>query len=221
MVASGEAELGLRERKKLEMRRVIGEAAIRLFAERGFDEVTVADVAAAVNVSEKTVFNYFATKEDLVVAGRADAEAGVVRAVRERAPGQSVLAAARAHALWIAERLQEIPAEKRTRWRKILKDATAVQLRMRQMTLQHEEELARVFREETGASESDPIPNILAGAVGLLVRTAYCGLTGWPSGRRLAHAEVLANIHRTFDLFERGLGDYGVRTRKAPAAAAR
>ena len=57
---------GLRERKKLQTRELIAETARRLFAERGFEAVTVAEVARAADVAEKTVFNYFPTKEDLV-----------------------------------------------------------------------------------------------------------------------------------------------------------
>ena len=57
--------MGLRESKKLHTRQVIADAAMQLFAQRGFDHVTVAEVAEAAAVSEKTVFNYFPTKEDL------------------------------------------------------------------------------------------------------------------------------------------------------------
>src|SRR5487761_448962 len=64
-----DAELGLRERKKLRTRRLIAQTAARFFVERGFDAVPVAEVARAAEVSEATVFNYFPTKEDLVYQG--------------------------------------------------------------------------------------------------------------------------------------------------------
>ncbi len=63
------AEVGLRERKKQQTRELITDTAHRLFSDRGFDAVTVAEVARAANVSEVTVFNYFPTKEDLFFGG--------------------------------------------------------------------------------------------------------------------------------------------------------
>src|SRR6266571_5372590 len=59
-------EIGLRERKKARTRRVIADAAARLFAERGYEQVAVSDVASEAEVSEQTVYNYFQTKEQLV-----------------------------------------------------------------------------------------------------------------------------------------------------------
>ncbi|HEV3229705.1 MAG TPA: TetR family transcriptional regulator [Solirubrobacteraceae bacterium] len=86
-------ELGLRERKKQHTRQLISDTARRLFAERGFEQVTVADVARAADVSEGTVFNYFPAKEDLVY-GRMEAfEEEMMRAIRERPSGESMLSA--------------------------------------------------------------------------------------------------------------------------------
>src|SRR5205823_14199475 len=68
---------------------------MELFATRGFDRVTVAEVAEAAGVSEKTVFNYFSTKEDLFYDEVPAREAALVAAVRERQPGDSVLDALR------------------------------------------------------------------------------------------------------------------------------
>jgi len=210
-------ELGLRERKKLEMRLLLRAVAIRLFAERGFDAVTVADIAAAASVSEKTVFNYFGTKEDLVASGRAEAEESIVRAVRERPAGQSVLAAVRAQVLDLAERVHTVPAEQRALWRKVIKSSPSVLMRMHQMAYQQEQVLAALLREESGASEDDPMTSAIAATIGVLQRLAFCGITGWPNGKKQSLSEVTANIHRTFDLFEQGLGDYGVRKPASPS----
>src|SRR5918995_4231305 len=87
--------MGLRELKKQRTREVIAETAFGLFAKRGFDHVTVAEVAEAAGVSVKTVFNYFPTKEDLLFDEVPARKAALVAAVRDRAPGESVLAALR------------------------------------------------------------------------------------------------------------------------------
>src|SRR5215472_6598803 len=84
---------GLRERKKKETRERIGQTALRMFLESGFDNVKVADIARAADVSEGTVFNYFPTKESLVFAGMEDFETELLDAIRQRAPGESVLGA--------------------------------------------------------------------------------------------------------------------------------
>ena len=85
--------MGLRETKKLRTRQEIAEKAMGLFVRRGFDHVTVAEVAAAAGVSEKTVFNYFPTKEDLFWDEVPEREAALVDAVRGRTEGESVSAA--------------------------------------------------------------------------------------------------------------------------------
>src|SRR2546426_6042708 len=99
------AERGLRARKKEETRQGIAEAALRLFTERGFDAVTVAEVARAADVSEGTVFNYFPTKEDLFYGQMEVFEAALVEAVRAREPGESALTAFRRFGLERSVRL--------------------------------------------------------------------------------------------------------------------
>src|SRR5215218_3587503 len=84
---------GLRERKKQRTRQAIRDAAMHLFAQRGFDNVTVAEIAQAAEVAEKTVFNYFGTKEALFFEEDAPIEDDLVNAIRQRAPGESAVAA--------------------------------------------------------------------------------------------------------------------------------
>ncbi|MFJ5829339.1 TetR/AcrR family transcriptional regulator [Streptomyces sp. NPDC093089] len=90
---------GLRERKKRQMYARLSDTAIGMFVERGFEEVTVADVAAAVDVSKPTLFRYFPTKEDLVLHRLADHEGEAGRVVAERPDGTSPLEALRNHFL--------------------------------------------------------------------------------------------------------------------------
>src|SRR5262249_60489320 len=86
-------EIGLRERKKQRTRALIAETARRLFVERGFEAVSVAEIAREAEVSEATVFNYFPTKEDLVYSRLEAFEEELLAAVRHRAQGESIAAA--------------------------------------------------------------------------------------------------------------------------------
>jgi len=82
---------GLREANKARTRLAISNIATRLFIDRGFENVTVAEIAEAAQVSVKTVFNYFSTKEDLFFDRADDVRDSIVAAVRRRPPGVSVL----------------------------------------------------------------------------------------------------------------------------------
>ncbi|APY87492.1 TetR family transcriptional regulator [Streptomyces alfalfae] len=90
-----EESLGLRERKKRQTAHRIWRTALDLFVERGFDKVSVAEIAAAADVSKMTVFNYFGTKEDVLLAPLEAHVADAADAVRDREPGESAVAALR------------------------------------------------------------------------------------------------------------------------------
>ena len=108
---------GLRERKKLETRRALTDAAIELFARQGFDETTVEDIAAAVDVSPRTFHRYFARKEDAVFA---DSEGRLerfrARLVGDPEPG-TVLVAVRHAAVGTAAEYAESTERERARSR--------------------------------------------------------------------------------------------------------
>src|SRR4051812_4062335 len=91
--------MGLREQKKAKTRKTISDLATVLFMEKGYDQVTVADIAQKAEVSVPTVFNYFPTKESLVFDQEAEREAQLLSAVADRKKGQSILDALLDHFL--------------------------------------------------------------------------------------------------------------------------
>ncbi|XCM31331.1 TetR family transcriptional regulator [Streptomyces parvus] len=95
----GSPPVGLRERKKRLTYQAVSDAAIAMFLERGFDKVSVAEVAAAADISKPTLFRYFPAKEDLVLHRFADHEDEAARVVTGRAPDETPLDALRCHFL--------------------------------------------------------------------------------------------------------------------------
>src|SRR3954471_17826102 len=83
---------GLRERKKERTRRALASAALRLFDERGYEETTISDIAAAADVSPRTFFSYFPSKDDVVFAEMDERLADVRAGLAERTPGETPLA---------------------------------------------------------------------------------------------------------------------------------
>jgi len=108
------AEAGLREIKKMRTRRAIADAAARLFAERGYERVAVSDVAREAEVSEQTVYNYFQTKEQLVVDLHQHFQEELDRLIRERASGTSPAVAIRELVLATVDGIRQVPADQ---WR--------------------------------------------------------------------------------------------------------
>src|SRR5690348_9210681 len=101
---------GLRERKKARTRQAIADAAARLFAERGYEQVAVSDVARQAEVSEQTVYNYFPTKDQLVTDRDQLVQDELSRLIRTRAPGTTPAAAIREFVLDTVDGIRRIPA---------------------------------------------------------------------------------------------------------------
>jgi AcrR family transcriptional regulator len=102
-------ELSLRERKKIRTRRQIADAALALFAARGYDAVTVAEIARSADVSEQTVYNFFPSKEQLVLDEDAAFQARLVAMVRDRPVGTPLMDAVRAGANALLDDLSRRP----------------------------------------------------------------------------------------------------------------
>ncbi|MFD4562155.1 TetR/AcrR family transcriptional regulator [Streptomyces sp. NPDC058469] len=135
-----EATTGRRERKKAHTRTVIADAALELFLERGYDGVTVKDVAEAADLSMSGLFKHFPTKESLVFDMDDDIRTGLVGAVRERPDGTAPLDAL---GTWLRERALQEPADsRREAFQRLVSSSPALREYARRMWLSHEEQLA-------------------------------------------------------------------------------
>jgi AcrR family transcriptional regulator len=146
--------LGLRDRKKLATRHALSESAFRLFAERGFDGVGVREIADAADVSTTTLFKYFPSKESLVFDEDQEIEAELVRMVRERPEGVSILEALRRYLQQSLERMSTVP-ERMAVMHELIAATPALAAYAREMWLRHEASLARAIAAEIGAPPDD------------------------------------------------------------------
>jgi AcrR family transcriptional regulator len=146
-------EIGLRERKKARTRRVIADAAARLFAERGYEQVAVSDVAREAEVSEQTVYNYFQTKEQLVTDYDQEVQGELCRLIRTGAPGTTPAAAIREFALDVVEGIRRVPAEQ---WRGELGYLAAISPTVRRLTLEMSDRQASAIA--SAISETGDVP---------------------------------------------------------------
>ncbi len=141
-------EPGLRERKKAATRQALADRALQLFGDRGFDAVTVDDIARAAGVSPRTVFRYVATKDDLLFTDDEAIATLVATALSARAPGDpagDVRAAASAFAAWCAPRRTALRARDR-----IIRQAPALRARELAKGAQLEDALTALLAQRTG-----------------------------------------------------------------------
>lgn len=201
-MAAVATELGLRQRKKAQTREAIYRAARRLFSERGFDRVTVAEVAREANVSEVTVFNYFPSKEDLFYAGMHFFEEELLDAVRRRKPDESALKAFRRKLLESVEGLRS--KERFAAIRKATEayaTSPALASREREIVERYSQQLGEFLG---GDVESMAVAAALMGAHRAVVDYVRRRVREGVRGEALAD-DARTQIRRTFSRLERGL----------------
>lgn len=154
---------GRRERKKAATRKALADAALALFMERGFDRVTVAEIADAADVSIATLFKYFPSKEALLFDRDADREAELVAAVRDRPAGVSIIDALQA---FLASRIDigaDRPAvENLRRFRALVADTPSLSAYLARMWARHTDALASAISAELGLASTPPVVRALA-----------------------------------------------------------
>jgi AcrR family transcriptional regulator len=196
--------MGLRETKKLQTRQAIANAAMRLFVTRGFDHVTVGEIARDAGVSEKTVFNYFPSKEDIFFDEVPAQLEELVDAIRDRPAGESILSA--------LHRLQHEKAARMTNpgfehFARVLDESPALGAKELEVMAHFTDVLAGTIRDELGLSAADAqvAANLLFSVQWQHFRNARAlalsGLSGPAATRRLR-----ADLDRAYRLLEDGLG---------------
>jgi AcrR family transcriptional regulator len=201
---------GLRERKKRERRKAISDIAMRLFAERGFDAVTVAQVARAADVSAQTVFNYFRTKEDLVFDEDEERELTLVEAVRDRAPGESIVAPMRRRTQAFLDRMERVPFTPMGTMPSIIMSSNALIRRALEMYDRHVAALAAELAREAGMRPDDVTARAVATQLVAVEQSLFR-----VSGPRFANgtrerviSELRAEVEQAYDVLELGLRGY-------------
>ncbi|MER7244397.1 TetR/AcrR family transcriptional regulator [Kribbella sp. NPDC000426] len=203
--------LGLRERKKRESRRRIADIASGLFIERGFDNVTINEVAEAANVARMTVFNYFPRKEDLFLDRQADLVDDLSRTIRERETGLSVVAAVRRylHELLAAGHPLSGAREGAESFYRIVDASPALVRRTHEHTRELADALTNLLETEVEPGlQAAVVANLIATAVTIVPRVAVDKLLAGQPGEQVRREQV-AVIDQTFDLLESGIGTYG------------
>jgi AcrR family transcriptional regulator len=187
----GDNATGLRERKKQQTRRAISNTATALFAEKGFEQTTIAEVAIAADVAKMTVTNYFPLKEDLVF-DRAGTITGMLSgAATGRPAGQSVLDAIRAaYSAALDERHPTLGFIGRG-FADLVESSPALRARERVLFTEQEAELADALAAEFATSPADVRLRIAAAELSAVFRILY-----YEGRRRLVAGEETAEIVR-------------------------
>ncbi|AGL17935.1 TetR/AcrR family transcriptional regulator [Actinoplanes sp. N902-109] len=152
-------ESGRRARKKAQTRKAIGDAALRLFLERGYDRVSVREIADAADVSLSTLFNYFPTKESLAFDESEAIGSALTATVRDCAPHE-VVGALRAFIVKWATEVASYPHA--AEFTDMIARTPALGAYGRRIWLQHEEALTRALADAVGAVDGDVLCRTLA-----------------------------------------------------------
>jgi AcrR family transcriptional regulator len=220
-----EAE-GLRERKKRLMRQQLSDTATQMFMERGFDAVRVTEIAGACGVSEKTVFNYFPTKESLILDRLESTMTSLRTGLAE--PGISPVDAAlrildgELSSMTSLLAAQEDPVQGAAMIRRfgaLIQATPSLRAYQSEMMDQFVAVAAAILADRAGMSADDPEPQIAATALLGLWRIQFQALSKYLDGRRTpaqVHQAVTADVHRAAHLIDAGLGTFAAFT---PGAA--
>jgi AcrR family transcriptional regulator len=158
------AVLGHRARKKLQTRKAIADAALELFTDQGFHETTIEQIARRADVSPRTVFGYFATKEDLVFLHYEEFAADLTQALEQRPQGETAADALRAWLLSLVEAPEAGELEESRCLREMIDGDPELRAHERGLMLRAEAIIATAVAVDLGVDDDDLVPNMVGAA---------------------------------------------------------
>jgi AcrR family transcriptional regulator len=207
-------ETGLRERKKLATRQAISDMATRLFIERGFDNVTVAEIAEAANVAKMTVFNYFPRKEDLFFDREDEGREMLRDTFAQRSPNEAPTVAIQ----HLVHRLvkQKHPFTKFTAgtarfWQTVM-ESPALSARLRELRDDFMRDCAKMLADSVGRTHPDPEAHLFASLLTATWSTAYIEALGQQRKGKTSRDVQIAFIN----LIDRGFAGIGAAMKATP-----
>lgn len=194
-------KLGLRERKKQQTRETIARAALRLFAERGYDETTLADIADAADVAPRTIFGYFESKEDILLCEERGFLSELKRRLDERPPGTTTVDAIREFLSAI-----EHPDEEAKLRKKVIGANPELQVKLRGRHAQLEPMLAESIAKDLGAEPGDIRPLLVAASMTAAFTSVRDRIfAAEASGEPLSAKEGMATLDQVLEFLRGGL----------------
>jgi AcrR family transcriptional regulator len=194
-------KLGLRERKKQQTRETIRRVALRLFAERGYEQTTLAEIAEAANVAPRTIFAYFESKEDILLCGERSFLDDLKRRLDERPEGTTTVDA-------IREFLSSfgVPDEEAQLRKELMRRDPALQMKVRARHSQLEPLLAASIAKDLDADPGDIRTLLIAASITaafMSVRDRFDEAVA--GGEPVSHEQAMAILDEVLEFLRGGL----------------
>jgi AcrR family transcriptional regulator len=194
------AKRGLRERKKQQTRDTIARVALELFTERGYDETTLAEIAEAADVSPRTIFSYFDSKEEILFCDEPASLDQIKQKLVERPEGSTTLDA-------LGDLLSSMPEpDELAKLRKqIITTNPALQLKLRARVAELEPVLAESFAKDLGTGPADIRALLIAASATAAFTAVHDRLAAEAGGKPTSHERAMAVVDEVFEFLRGGL----------------
>ena len=193
-------KVGLRERKKQQTRETIERVALGLFADRGYDDTTLAEIADAADVSPRTIFSYYESKEDILFCSEGVFLDQLKDRLEQRPPGTTTVDAIRDFIASIP------PPDEQARLRKrIIGNSPALQMKIRAHLGQLEPLLTESIAKDLDAGPGDIRPPLLAASMTAAFTTVRDRLLEAGAGGPVTHEEAMATLDQVLEFMRGGL----------------